>query len=151
MSRNEGPHLAWNVKDTFRAYVEQAGGVIDVAEPAVARDNTFVFPYVGVQSEPDGAIHRFSGAIRFTAHGGTMNLLVQDPWIHIDSDGQWLSVAGTEATRTAGGRLVLANLAGARPRQELVAALTSEGAVAFDFRYPSGAELAPISYVLPNS
>lgn len=153
-----GLHLAWNVKSTFRGYVQAAGGAIDVAEPAIESADRFCFPLDRARPGPATVgIHRFAGSVRFTAHGGAMDLLVRDPWLHEEPGRVRLSVAGTEATRTSGGRLFLAELDvveavrtdDSRWYATAPTVLLAEGAVAFDFRYPAGTTLAPVGYVLP--
>ncbi|MBH0024820.1 MULTISPECIES: HtaA domain-containing protein [unclassified Salinibacterium] len=150
MSGPVSPYLAWNVKTAFRSYVEDVGGTIEVTDGAAKQQQAFLFPFV---AEGDGVL-KFGGAVRFSAHAGAMNLLISDPWVHVDNDGSRLSVAGTEATRTAGLRLFLAQLSTPAHGAEgadvssvlLEAALLSEGAVAFDFRYAAGTQLDPVRH-----
>ncbi|MCU1583417.1 MAG: Htaa protein [Microbacteriaceae bacterium] len=153
MSGSISPHLAWNVKTSFRSYVDGAGGVIEATGAARSEPNSFLFPYVGEEA----GVLRFEGAVRFTAHGGAMNLLVENPWLHVEDGSTRLSVAGTEATRTAGGRLFLAQLDATAPATDgdelswvaVPATLLAEGAVAFDFNYAAGTQLDPVTYSVP--
>ena len=151
--------LVWNVRSSFRAYVTAVEGTIDVLDPASHDDLAFVFPATPGDSGDDGTVLKFEGGVRFTAHAGAMNVLILDPWLHLDGSAARLSIAGSEATRTAGGRLFFAQLASAEPSavqgmlewRDVPATLLGEGAVAFDFQYPTGAELSPVTYRIPNS
>jgi hypothetical protein len=98
----------------------------------------------------------FCGAVRFTAHQDLMRLVVADPWIHLSGRHGQLSIAAGTAG-TAGSRIVVADLEIPEPtrRGELLcwaaagARLAEDGAVAFDFNYPPGTELSPVSFSWP--
>lgn len=146
--------LTWNVKSSFRAYVLASGGTIDVLEPATRGEEGFHFPASKDNGAGPDVPIRFTGSVRFSAHGGAMNLLVSEPWIHTDGLGTRLSIAGSESTRTAGGRLFIAQLEPCPPLRSpgqlswthVPTQLLAEGAAAFDFNYPAGTELAEVSY-----
>lgn len=142
---SERPTLSWNVMTRFRAYVLGAGGRIEVTDGAVDRGESFEFPYVASSRDDGTELHRFGGSVRFLAHGGALDLLIRDPWLHRDGTDTRVSIEGTEATRTAGRRLMFARIDGERTT------LHPDGEVAFDFRYPAGTELAPVRSVLPQS
>lgn len=151
---NATPSLVWNVKSSFRAYVLAAGGAVEVTLPATEIDAGFCFPSATNEAAGNEGTIQFMGSVSFKAHAGALNVLIKDPWIHIEDFVTRLSIAGSEATRTAGGRLFMAELDHATPSQSeqqlawtnVATRLTGEGAVVFDFNYPIDSELAPVSF-----
>ncbi|MDT3446633.1 MULTISPECIES: HtaA domain-containing protein [unclassified Pseudofrankia] len=145
--------LRWDVKASFRSYVESAGGAVHVHEHATESAEGFCFPLRSAVSETDGGhLLQYSGSVHFRAHGGLLDVLVDTPWLHLTGPTARLSIRGTEATRTAGARLMLAEIEPGGPGLISGAAssrvvLTDQGAVLFDFRYPGGTELAPVSLI----
>ncbi|WP_424533549.1 HtaA domain-containing protein [Sphaerisporangium viridialbum] len=134
--------MAWGVRASFRAYVEEAGE-IRIEAPASAAGREFRFR----RAACDGDVVRYEGAVLFTAHGGLLRLEVRDPSIHREGERLVLSVADTTAP---GRRLILADLEPATDGSGLHATLAPEGAVAFDFRYPAGSPLEPVHLEPPS-
>ena len=96
--------LSWGVKQSLRAYVTMAQGVIEASEGASrADDGAFDFPAgpgagltVGADGRPKGT-GAFSGVARFEAHGGMLKIFLADPIVEIGPEGATLSVADSPA------------------------------------------------------
>jgi hypothetical protein len=111
-----------------------------IAPATETADGRFRFPLLTV----DGNAAKFSGGVRFVAHGGALTLVIEEPWVTATPalpPDRTLSVRGTQATSSAGGRLAFA---GVNPDNSTT--LTADAAVAFDFRYPTGTPLAPVVF-----
>jgi hypothetical protein len=96
--------LRWGVKQSFRAYVEGAGGVIETGEGA-RRDDDGAFAFdpapgegltLGADGRPQG-VARFMGAVRCEAHGGMLRVFLADPAVEIGPDGGVITVADSAA------------------------------------------------------
>jgi len=93
--------LGWGVKQSFRNYVESAGGTIEFGAGA-AREADGAFTFVpagdGLTLSPDGrpqGVARFQGELRFEAHGGMLKVFMADPAIEIGEAGAFVTVAET--------------------------------------------------------
>jgi hypothetical protein len=93
--------LEWGLKQSFRAYVEGAGGSIATGEGTTrTADGAFVFGAapgdagltIGPDGKPAGA-GRFLGEVRCEAHGGMLKVFLADPAVEIGPDGGVLTVA----------------------------------------------------------
>lgn len=93
--------LQWGLKQSFRAYVESAGGTIAADEGASrTADGAFVFAAapgdaglsLGADGKPRGA-GRFVGEVRCEAHGGMLKVYLADPAVEIGPEGGVLTVA----------------------------------------------------------
>jgi len=96
--------LSWGVKQSFRAYVEGAGGVIEVGAGATrTEDGGFRFaaaPGAGLTRGADGrpgGTGGFVGEVRFEAHGGMLNVFFADPAVEIGPAGAAITVADSPA------------------------------------------------------
>lgn len=147
--------LRWNVKASFVAYVRGSSGRIETSCGAREEDGEFVFDrgVDGLQID-DGTprgVAKFSGAVRFTAHGGLLDLRIADPRIEFGPHLASLAVTGTD-----GGALELATLdvGGALERDGVLEwigvlpMLTPDGAAAFNGVYPAYSELDAMSFRL---
>lgn len=91
--------LYWGVKESFRNYVEGAGGQIEAAEGA-ARGVDGVFVFGGVSGgaltvDADGKLEgrlNFIGEVRMTAHGGMLSVSLADPDLEFSPSGASLAV-----------------------------------------------------------
>jgi len=96
--------LTWGLKQSFRAYVEGAGGGIETGEGAERdADGAFTFPPVagegltlGADGKPSG-VARFTGEVRCEAHGGMLKVFFADPAVEIGPAGAVVTVADTPA------------------------------------------------------
>jgi Htaa len=101
---NQGAKLSWGLKQSFRAYVEAAGGTIETGEGAErAADGVFVFAAgpgeglkLGVDGRPEG-VGRFVGQVRCEAHGGMLKVFLADPSVEIGPAGAVIAVADPAA------------------------------------------------------
>jgi hypothetical protein len=114
MTSHAKPSLAWGVKQSFRAYVEAAGGTIETGGGADRDpDGAFIFaaaPGDGLRLGADGRLEGvggFVGEVRFDAHGGMLKVFMADPAIEIGEGGAVLTVWDTPS-RTK--RVALAQL-----------------------------------------
>jgi len=119
-----GATLTWGLKQSFRAYVEAAGGVIEPGAGAGRTpDGTFVFagvPDAGLELDADGKPHglgKYAGEVRFDAHGGMLAVLLADPWLEIGPSTASLTVAES-AARDRRVELALLDLAAATAGDE---------------------------------
>lgn len=145
-----GDRLLWGVKQSFRSYVQMTGGSIEAGEGAERdADGGFVFAGAGLTLDADGRPQgegRFSGAIRFEAHGGMLSVHLADPIVAFGPEGATLSVED----RGAGGRRAeIARLdAGAMSRSGdeyvLPATVTPEGMQVLGDHYPPGTPIDPV-------
>ena len=95
-----GATLEWGLKQSFRAYVEGAGGSIETGE-GVGRtpDGAFVFAAapgdagvrLGADGKPQG-VGRFLGEVRCQAHGGMLKVTLADPSVEIGPQGGAVTV-----------------------------------------------------------
>ncbi|HZZ87505.1 MAG TPA: HtaA domain-containing protein [Caulobacteraceae bacterium] len=115
--------LIWGVKQSFRSYVEAAGGAIELGAGAARdADGAFAFAAAGgdlvieADGKPAGA-GRFTGEVRFEAHGGMLSVLLADPWLEIGPAAASITVAESAARSS---RVELAVL-------DLAAAVTDDG------------------------
>ena len=100
----EAATLSWGLKQSFRAYVEGAGGAIETGEGAGrSADGVFSFPAapgeglrLGAGGKPEG-VGRFRGEVRCEAHGGMLKVFLADPSVEIGLAGAIVAVAGTPA------------------------------------------------------
>jgi hypothetical protein len=121
---NDVTALGWGLKQSFRNYVESAGGRIETAAGAArSPDGAFTFtpgPGEGLKLGANGQLEgngTFLGEVRCEAHGGMLKVFFADPSIEIGPTGATLVVAESPARDR---RVELAQLD--------VAAATSEGA-----------------------
>jgi len=131
--------LQWGVLGSFVDYVRAVEGHVTVLSPATSTDDgRFRFPLITAV----GGISKFGGGVRFVAHGGALTLEIEEPWVTAAEGAQrTLSVKGTRATNSEGGRLEFADVHPDNSTQ-----LTAAAMVAFDFRYTIGTTLAPIDF-----
>lgn len=163
-----GGHLDWGVKASFRGYVTSpiAGGSIVTDGGAAANaDGTFRFPVeVGTAAADGSALDAdFGGSVRFTGHGGELDLLVTGIEVRADGDVGTLVADVTSHTIGAAGsteypdvELAELDLRTVTPGSVgltvtwpgIAAALTDAGAPAFGGFYQPGDALDPLTVVL---
>ena len=159
--------LSWGVKQSFRGYVEAAGGTVATTRGAErAPDGGFLFPEGPGSTLAQGAdgrlrgAGRFQGEVSFSAHGGMLSVVLVDPWIEASEAGLILSVADSPAATR---RLPFAKLdadamttealtTGALTTSALTtsgglvlpAAITLDGMFLLGDHYPPGTVLDPV-------
>jgi LPXTG-motif cell wall-anchored protein len=161
--------LDWGVKESFRAYVVSpiAAGEIEVLDGASRNsDGTFHFAGgTGTVGGGNGAL-AFAGAVRFTGHDGTLEVIISNPAVQIDgtdgsliADVSSLSLDG-ELAEFPDVVLAALDLSGAslEPDSEgvvsvagVAATLTEAGAPAFGGFYEAGEALDPVSFAVQTS
>lgn len=153
--------LTWGVKESFRNYVAgPGGGEITVADGAVRNeDGTFTWPVAGGSYDADGAVGevRATGTVRFTAHGGALEVVIRDPRVELGTGGALLR-ADVQSRELGGGtpkeypnvdlavlEAGVTNTGDGVAMDAVGATLTENGAPAFGGFYPPGAALDPVS------
>jgi hypothetical protein len=99
---NGGAKFSWGLKQSFRGYVEAAGGSITTAEGAErTADGAFSFQAaagegltLGADGKPQG-VGRFVGEVLCEAHGGMLKVFLADPSVEIGAAGAVVTVADT--------------------------------------------------------
>ncbi len=147
--------LVWGVKASFRSYVTGpiAGGAITTSGTGTSIAG-YVFPQAGAASISGGlGTVAYSGSVRFSGHGGALDLRLSDPQVRIES-----ATSGTLLVRVNGGeRIGFAALAlgsgstltdGSVKYTNAAATLTPAGADAFESFYGAGTALDPVTFTI---
>ena len=145
---DQDARLSWRVRDSLLVYVLGVGGSIEVAESARADDGLYTFAFD--ERHSDAGIAAYRGSVHLRAHEGLMDVLIVDPWIHLNPQGMQLSIGSSDPES----RSVLMDLVAAEPVvaggltvwRDVGTRLAATGAAAFAFNYPVGAEFAPLSF-----
>ena len=157
--------LTWGVKQSFRAYVEAAGGEVTLGGGTTrGADGAFVFvtaadsasdtiSKLGLSSQ-EHRQHpavtgegRFEGEVKFVAHGGMLSVFLADPRVESTAEGLVLTVADSPARDR---RIAIVKLdAGAAGRDAdgaltLPAAMTLDGMFLLGDHYPPGTVVDPV-------
>ena len=144
--------LTWGVKESFRAYVEAAGGTISVRDGAIRdAEGSFVFTALPggdlaiVDDGPPTGTLRFQGTVAFEAHGGMLRSTLAELGVEADQDGLVLTAA-----QAPGGtrRCTIARLGPveATPQGAIIlgAVITLDGMFQIADNYPPGTPLDPV-------
>ncbi|SDH28869.1 HtaA domain-containing protein [Agrococcus jejuensis] len=170
--------LQWGIRSSFRSYVVGpiANGTITPSGGVTMDASGFSWTGgTGVADEATGtALVAYPGHIRFTGHGGQLDLTISDVRLRIDSATQATIVASTvsrslgsteyvtqtgidfatvtlaaPAARAAGDVATAAVAEGTLTIANAPAVLTEDGAAGFAGFYAAGSELDPVSATLP--
>ncbi|MGH6964242.1 MAG: HtaA domain-containing protein [Phenylobacterium sp.] len=141
--------LSWGVKQSFRSYVDAAGGTVAVAGGAErAPDGGFLFPHAPKSTlarDADGRLTgtgRFEGQVSFSAHGGMLNVVLTDPWVEATEGGLVLTVAASATRRSAFAKLDAAAMTTEADGALVIpAAITLDGMFILGDHYPPGTAL----------
>jgi Htaa len=152
------PALEWGIKDSFRAYLAAVGGIIDVTAPAeIIGASYYRFPRA-VNVPTSSPVITFQGTVAFSAHNGLLRLAFANPWIHFDDPhAGLLSIVADPRDSAPQERIIIADLTFPEPVESggllhwnsAGARLSGDGVTAFDFNYPPGTELSPLSFSWP--
>lgn len=170
-----GATLSWGFKESFRSYISGtiANGAWETTGGAAYETPRFSWTIAGGSLSPDDGTGEiaFSGAVRFTGHGGLLDTTVADPVLSLTGPGVGrlsLDVTGTTMEQAMSGGEVQPETRGAVPLVELdlsaaalsrdgdtvtytadaaPAAITAEGYDAFG-NYPAGTAFDPVSVVV---
>ncbi|WP_309646427.1 HtaA domain-containing protein [Phenylobacterium sp.] len=150
--------LTWGVKQSFRGYVEAAGGTIG-AEGGAERtaDGAFSFaagPGQGLSFDEDGApagLGAFVGEAKFDAHGGMLKVCLADPAVEIGPQGLVLTAADS-VKRDWRGIIATLDLAAMTTGEDgeliIPAALAMDGIQVLGDHYPMRTPLDPVRLTL---
>jgi hypothetical protein len=158
VTETQHPHqpatLTWGVKQSFRGYVEGAGGVIETGAGAErTADGGFSFaaaPGEGLRRDADGRLEgqaQFLGEVHFKAHGGMLSVFLIDPRVEITNGRAVLTVADHPARdrRLEAAELDLSGMtSGEGGEIELPAALMMFGCQWLGDHYPAKTALDPV-------
>lgn len=146
--------LTWGVKESFRGYVEAAGGSISVSDGGTrAEDGTFSFPaelggdlVIGSDGSATGAM-RFQGTVAFEAHGGMLKSTLSQLRLEAREGGLVLTVLDAPMNKS---RCAIAELGPVKIDGETMTIstrITVDGMYQIADNYPPGTELDPITLV----
>ena len=156
--------LVWGFKETFRAYIDGSIANGEWTTDGGASYETPMFTWAGGTGGADleeGVLDvQYSGAVRFTGHGGALDTTIADPRVVVDGDRAvlLLDVTGTtqageavQASAVEFAELDLSDVASTREGDtvtwaEVPSTLTAAGAEAFG-TYPEGESLDPLTIV----
>jgi hypothetical protein len=149
-----GATLTWGVKQSFRSYVESAGGQIETGEGAGrAGDGAFAFAAaageglsLGADGKPEGRA-QFAGEVRMKAHGGMLNVAIADPEVQIGPAGAVLTVIDNglrNPRRVEFAKLDLAQMTAEGAELVIPTALSMDGCAILGDHYPPGAAIDPV-------
>lgn len=156
--------LTWGVKASFRSYVTGPIAHGSITTSGVASNGSgYVFPQSGAATMSNGiGSVTYSGSVRFTGHGGLLDLRLSDPQIRVDS-----ATSGTLFLRVNGGtRVAFASLAlasgskttaadGSVTYSGVPATITAAGSSAFSLEgssfYPAGTALDPATFTVGSA
>lgn len=145
--------LNWGVKQSFRAYVEGAGGKFETSDGAqTAADGGFLFtagPDSTLAVDEGGKLTgrgTFTGIVHFEAHGGMLKVWMVDPILEITDAGAVLTVADhpTRTYRLEAAKLDLGAVTTEPGEITLPAALLMFGSQWLGGNYPAGTALDPV-------
>jgi len=150
--------LDWGVKQSFRGYVEAAGGTIGVDGGAErTADGAFSFaagPGEGLSFDADGTpsgLGAFVGEARFEAHGGMLSVCLADPALEVSPTGLVLTAADS-VKRDWRGIIATLDLAAATTDDQgemiIPAALAMDGIQVLGDHYPMRTALDPVRLTL---
>ncbi|MFT4052812.1 MAG: HtaA domain-containing protein [Microbacterium sp.] len=145
-----GGELRWAVKDSFLHYVRDiAAGTTRLSDGARQEDDgTFSWPLVSATRADDQLRLVFGGSVRFTAHGGFLDVDLRDPRLVLTDHSGSLSIAGEGAVE----RVVIASVdpaPGTDAADALIPLLTAAGAELFGGVYTVATAFAPLVARIP--
>jgi hypothetical protein len=157
----DAARLSWGLKQSFRSYVESAGGSIETGEGAERdADGAFTFAAaggnglkLGAGDKPEG-VGKFLGEVRCEAHGGMLKVFLADPSVEIGPAGAVLTVADS-AARDRRLELAQLDLAAATLADDgawvIPARLSRDGWQVMGDHYSPMTPLDPVRLRLPKS
>ncbi|GAA1466567.1 HtaA domain-containing protein [Microbacterium thalassium] len=134
--------MDWSVKDSFLRYVKGLpDGVCDVSpDIGLVGGGVFRFPLTAIDLAPETS-WRFGGFLRFTGHGGFLEVVIAEPALE-ESDGHYRF---TSADRDR--RICIADaepVESADSRTRFALRLTTDGALLFGGVYSAGEPLSDL-------
>lgn len=158
--------LSWGFKESFRAYIDGsiANGEWTVADGATYDTPSFGFPAGSGRvdpRDPNGSV-AFTGAVRFTGHGGVLDTTIANPVLVLRADGTGVLLLDVSGPTMDGDQVSvteaefldvdlagqdLTPVDGVITIEEAPTTLTADGEVAFP-NYPAGEAFDPVSATL---
>lgn len=151
-----GGFLIWNIKHSFREYVDAISDGETVWMGGAGRLERDQITFAAVRPSDRGAgSFAFEGCVRFTGYRNTLHVVIGSPTLNFGPDDITLSVE-TDAAQS-GRRVTLAAhpAVSAAPGSQgglfslPIPTLTAEGAALLGGVYPAGERLAPLVIRLP--
>ncbi|MBC9953905.1 HtaA domain-containing protein [Leucobacter sp. cx-42] len=152
--------LQWGVKESFYDYIKGGGTIATDGKLVKEKNKIFSFPQQtgGKWNEKKSTGEaRYAGYVQFTAHGGVLNLLFQNPTITVTSDTKaMLSVE----TWNKKGKITRANVAditlpkpvkgknGEITWTDAKTVVNADGAAVFAGYYKAGQVLDPVTFTV---
>ena len=140
--------LIWGVKESFRAYVEAAGGSITLSDGAsTTEDGAFVFqaqPGGDLEINADGSATgsmRFQGTVTFEAHGGMLKSTLTELGLEAGEQGLLLTVLEGPMNKSRCAVAEVGELAVAENTITAQTRITMDGMYQIADNYPPGTEL----------
>jgi hypothetical protein len=146
--------LQWAVRDTLLRYVLVIAHGTCATGGGVTMDESGVFGF-GLRSAAEVSEGEwrmsFAGSVRFTAHHGVLDILIEDPTVAVGPQGGVLSAT------TGNGHTAIALLGPAVPARDgdslvwpaIGSELLESAVETFGGVYPAGTEMAPLALHLP--
>ena len=149
--------LHWGVKQSFRAYVEGAGGTIATdggAERISSGEIAFAAGGDGLTVGANGSLQgsgSFAGEVRFEAHGGMLSVRLSDLSLDVDAEGASLKVADERGKPLEIARLDLAAAAVEDGDLVIPARLSIDGSYLLGDHYPPRTVVDPVRLKLART
>ncbi|MEC3853900.1 HtaA domain-containing protein [Paenarthrobacter ureafaciens] len=145
------PGLVWGIRESLTSYVASLpDGAISVDEGAdfvpKVHPPRFWFPFV---SHTEREAH-FSGAASISAHGGLLQVVARDPWLHFAANRTVLSLFSDGIDRRIQ-VAVVGTVDRAIQRAEMPAHLTVEGAAWLGPNYSPGDPVSSLTFRRPST
>jgi hypothetical protein len=147
------PHLEWSVLARFTEYVRgMRDGQVHLEDGAEElRSGVFRFPLLDTRVDADGCtVATFCGRVRFSGHGGMLNLPLGGIQVRLGSGGSCqVSISDPDEPLV---RLLFATASADSDGDalKLSAALAEDGSELFFYRYPRGFALDSARVVLDS-
>ena len=156
-----GATLSWGVKEDFRQYV--TGSIAHGSATGVGVSGSGPWTWSGGNgtfNTNDGVGRAaFAGSVRFTGHGGVLDVTISNPRVQVNGSTSATLVADVRTAEKSYPGIAVATLRladGAVSRagdkvswQGVPATLAAAAAPAFEGFYSAGAALDPVSFTLP--
>ncbi|WP_284439676.1 HtaA domain-containing protein [Cellulomonas chengniuliangii] len=156
-----GATLSWGVKGDFREYVTGSIAHGSATGTGVAGSGPWTWSGGNGTFNTNDGVGRaaFAGSVRFTGHGGVLDVTISNPRVQVNGSTSATLVADVRTAEKSYPGIAVATLRladGTASRagdkvswQGLPATLTATAAPAFEGFYSAGAALDPVSFTLP--
>jgi hypothetical protein len=147
--------LTWGVKESFRSYIvgSIAKGSVRVSDGAKTSGDAYQWGQESTATTNGIGTTDYFGSVRFTGHGGELDMDFSDPRVDVDS-----TSSGSISFLIDGSRVEMVDLDLAEGTRKITdgvvrwtgvpATLTSAGAKAFDGYYDRGTTMDRVSFII---